>query len=79
MKKRNLITGDMTIQEAITLYPMIMEVFAAWGLGCAACHIGAIETIEEGAISHGFSPEEVENLIEELNEAANNEGEEEDK
>lgn len=71
MKKRNLVTGDMTIQEIIELYPDTMEVFADWGLGCATCHIGAVETLEDGALAHGFSMEEVNDLIDELNEVAN--------
>lgn len=71
MTKKKLVTGGMTIQEVIELYPDTMEVFADWGLGCATCHIGAIETLEDGALAHGFAPEEVEDLIDELDTVAN--------
>ncbi len=73
MKEEKLVTGDMTVQEIIELYPLTMEVLGEWGLGCATCHIGAIETIEEGAMAHGFDAEEVEELINDLNEIANEE------
>ncbi len=70
MGEQILVTGEMTIQEIIDLYPLTMEVFAEWGLGCATCHIGAIETLEEGALAHGFAPEEVEEIISDLNDIA---------
>lgn len=69
----------MTIQEIIELYPFTMEVFAEWGLGCATCHIGAFETIEEGAIAHGFTAEEVEDILDDLNTMAEEERKEKDK
>lgn len=69
-KKKTLVTGDMTVQEIVELYPMTVEVLAEWGLGCSTCHIGMIETIEEGALAHGFMPEEVEEIVSDLNEIA---------
>lgn len=69
-KTLSLVTGDMTVQEIVELYPLTVEILAEWGLGCSACHIGAIETIEEGAFAHGFSQEEVDEIIHDLNEAA---------
>lgn len=75
---KQLVTGDMTVQEIVELYPLTVEVLAEWGLGCSSCHIGAIETIEEGALAHGFTPEEVEEIVNDLNEMANREGEMQD-
>ena len=42
------------------------------------CAIGQVETLAEGAFSHGFSAEQVENLLAELNEAAEEEAAEEE-
>ena len=67
------ITGEMTVAEVIELYPEAADVLADWGLGCAMCAIGQVETLAEGAFSHGFSAEQVENLLAELNEAAEEE------
>ncbi len=69
-KKKTLVTGDMTVQEIVDLYPMTVEILTEWGLGCSTCHIGAIETIEEGAFAHGFTEEEVAEIIHDLNEIA---------
>lgn len=62
------ITGDMTIEEIMEVHPLAADVLAEWGLGCAMCNIGAIETLEEGAMAHGFTPDEIEDIITELNE-----------
>lgn len=66
----------MTVAEILELYPSTLEVLSDWGLGCAHCHIGEVESIEDGVRAHGFDDEEVESLLEELNEAAK-EGKEE--
>jgi hybrid cluster-associated redox disulfide protein len=79
MTKKKLITGEMTIQEIIELYPFTMEIFAEWGLGCATCHIGAFETVEEGALAHGFSAEEVDEILDDLNTMAEEEKKEKEK
>ena len=70
LSEKKFITGEMTIAEILELYPSTMEILAEWALGCAGCHIGEIETIAEGAAAHGFDDEEIENLLEELNDAA---------
>ncbi len=69
-KEKVFVTGDMTVQEIVDLYPMTVEVLTEWGLGCSTCHIGAIETIEEGALAHGFTEEEVQEIVHDLNEIA---------
>jgi hybrid cluster-associated redox disulfide protein len=79
MTKKKLITGEMTIQEIIELYPFTMEIFAEWGLGCATCHIGAFETVEEGALAHGFSAEEVDEILDDLNTMAEEEKKEKER
>jgi hybrid cluster-associated redox disulfide protein len=65
-----LVHGDMTVQEITDTFPSAAEVLAEWGLGCSMCHIGEIESIEEGAMAHGFTDEEVQEIIHDLNEAA---------
>ena len=64
------VTGAMTVAEVVELYPPTGEILADWGLGCAMCSIGQIETLEEGILAHGFSTEDCTTLIEELNETA---------
>ena len=71
MKIRQLVTGEINIAEMVMLYPDTAELLAEYGLGCAICSIGQIETLEQGILAHGFPIEECQNIIEELNLIAN--------
>lgn len=62
------ITGDETFAEVIQKYPVVIPVFFEFGLHCIGCHIGAYESVKDGAIAHGVEPEK---LIEALNKAIN--------
>lgn len=66
----------MTVQDIINAYPDAADILGEWGLGCSMCHIGAIETIADGAAAHGFTPEEIDDLLDDLNELAQNTKEE---
>lgn len=68
MSTAKLLTKDMTVEEIMESCTDAGDILADWGLGCSMCHIGAIETLEEGATAHGFSQEEVDDLMEEINE-----------
>ncbi|QQS59060.1 DUF1858 domain-containing protein [Candidatus Peregrinibacteria bacterium] len=78
-EKYQLITGDMTVQDIIDTYPEAADMLGEWGLGCSMCHIGAIESIADGAAAHGFTPEEIEDLLSDLNELAKSQKESEEK
>jgi hybrid cluster-associated redox disulfide protein len=69
-KKAAKITGNMTLGEAVSKYPRTMEVLFRYGLHCIGCHISAYETIEQGALAHGLSKEQVKKMIEEMNKQA---------
>jgi len=62
-----MITKTMTIAEIIRKNPKSLEIFLKFGLGCAGCGLGSVETLEEGALAHGLSESEVEDLIKLLN------------
>ena len=63
------ITKDMTIGEVVAKYPETAEIMLGYGLHCIGCHVNPYESIEGGAYGHGMSPETVEQLIKEMNEA----------
>jgi hybrid cluster-associated redox disulfide protein len=69
-KKAAKITGSMTLGEAVSKYPRTMEVLFRYGLHCIGCHISAYETVEQGALAHGLSKEQVKQMIEEMNKKA---------
>jgi len=66
-KTPQLITAAMTIAEAIELYPDTADILFEYGLGCAMCSMGQVESLLDGILSHGIPLDEAENIIEELN------------
>jgi hybrid cluster-associated redox disulfide protein len=63
-------TGSETIEEIIHLMPEAGEILYAHGLGCAGCAHGANESLNDGVLSHGFDESDVEYILRDLNEAA---------
>lgn len=59
-----MITKDTGIIEAVQNHPEILEVFAAYGLGCVGCMAAHYETIGQGAGAHGI---DVDALIADIN------------
>lgn len=55
------------VMDAVNKYPEIAKVLGESGLHCVGCHVSTIETIEEGCLGHGMSPEEVDELMQEVN------------
>ena len=67
------ITRDMTIQEIFYNFPdrkdVLADVLMKEGLGCCGCAGAQFETIEQGLMAHGKSPEEVTKVLNDLNSA----------
>jgi iron-sulfur cluster assembly protein len=61
------INKDMMIGDVVQKYPQVADVFLSYGLHCVGCHVNAYETIEQGAMGHGMTPEEVEEMVAEAN------------
>ena len=64
------ITKETIIEKAIEKYPELGDVFFNYGLHCIGCHLSDIETIEQGANSHGLSKKQLNNLIKDMNDLA---------
>ncbi len=64
------ITKDMIIGEVVNKYPETTDVFMKNGLQCIGCMMAMMETLEQGAKSHGI---DMEKLLKELNEAVKDE------
>jgi len=58
------ITKDMTFGEVLKKYPETVKTFFEYGMHCFGCHLAVEETIEQGALAHGVS---VDQLMEDLN------------
>jgi hybrid cluster-associated redox disulfide protein len=61
------ITKGMPIAEIVTLIPEAKSVLAEYGLHCFSCAGSEYENLEEGCMSHGFSKEEISELVDDLN------------
>ena len=57
------LTKDLLISDAVSLYPEVVPIFMEYGLHCVGCFISDAETIIEGALAHGMSEAEVDNMI----------------
>ena len=64
------ITKDMTLGDVVAKYPETARVMMSYGLHCIGCHVAAWETIEQGAMGHGMSQEDLEKMMKDLNEVA---------
>lgn len=71
MKDTNKITKDMIIADIVNMYPYLSEYIMDYGVHCVGCGISTMETLEEGFMGHGIAPEEIDNIIEELNKVIN--------
>ena len=61
------ISKDMTMGEIIEKFPFASEVMLSYGLHCVGCHVNPYESLENGALGHGMSDEEISSLLKELN------------
>jgi hybrid cluster-associated redox disulfide protein len=63
-----LISRNTTVGEIIEKHPSAIEVLLWKGIHCVGCHAAFFETIEQGLRAHGFSEEEIDETLKELNE-----------
>lgn len=65
------ITKDMPISDILVQNsekaPEIAEVMMDFGIHCIGCGAAAFETLEQGVLGHGFSEEDLSNLLLQLN------------
>ena len=67
MKKKNQITQEMTIGQALEINENLSEVFMGFGMHCFSCPVSQMETIEEASMVHGV---DLEFFLKKLNERA---------
>lgn len=62
-----IITKDTLINELLEKNPEAAEILMAYGLHCVNCHFSDLDTIEDGAMMHGISDEEMQLMIKDVN------------
>ena len=67
------ITKDMVIGEILSLHPekspLLAEIMMDFGIHCVGCGAASFETLEQGVLGHGFSEDQLDNLVNSLNNA----------
>jgi iron-sulfur cluster assembly accessory protein len=70
------ITRDMVISEILMEHPkqamLLSEIMMEFGIHCVGCGAASFETLEQGVLGHGFSEEQLNELVSQLNKAVEN-------
>ncbi|MBI4215587.1 MAG: DUF1858 domain-containing protein, partial [Parcubacteria group bacterium] len=61
----------MPITEILEIYPRAEDVMFSYGLHCTSCAGSSLETLEQGALGHGMTAEQVGRMVEEINQKYN--------
>lgn len=67
-KKAQSIAKAMRVAEILALLPEAEPVLAQYGLHCFHCSANVYETLDEGCKTHGFTDEDIGDLVTDLNE-----------
>lgn len=65
-----MITKNNKIGEVIDAFPATADVLLKKGVHCLGCGARSFESIDQGLKVHGFSDEEIDEIVRELNEIA---------
>ena len=72
------ITKEMAIGNILAEHPekvhLLSEIMLDFGIHCVGCGAATFETLEQGVLGHGFSEEELNKLVVELNKAIKEKG-----
>lgn len=70
-EKQATITADMTIADIFSNFPekgqRLAQEMSNFGLQCAGCSASTVETLEVGVLSHGYTENDLQRLLEKLN------------
>lgn len=61
------ISKETPISALIQEHPEVEEILMSYGLHCVGCHFSEFDTLEDGAMMHGLSDEDIELMIKDVN------------
>lgn len=64
------INKKMVIGDLAEKFPSAVEVMFKYGLHCIGCHVSPFETLEQGAMAHGLSAKQIDEMVSEINKVA---------
>jgi len=77
-EEKKKITVDINIGDLVSKYPSAAKLLLEAGVHCIGCHAAHFETLGEGLQNHGLSEEQINDLLEKMNKAANEEEKKQD-
>jgi len=66
------ITKDMTIMDALQVDPDIAGILMGKGMHCISCMAAVGESLEEAMYVHGYSPEDTDTIVAQINDYLKN-------
>ena len=69
MVAHQTVTKDTVIGDVVQKHPEAIEVFLNHGLHCIGCHVSFFETVEQGAMAHGMTKKQLNEMLKEANKA----------
>jgi iron-sulfur cluster repair protein YtfE (RIC family) len=67
-----IITKDCTIEDLVNDYPFTVKYLMQNGIRCLVCGEPIWGTLEQAALEKGFSSEQIDNFVKELNKLQEN-------
>lgn len=68
MKKNAKITKDILILNLVEQNPDLVSVLTEdYGFHCVGCMAASMETLEQGALVHGMTEDQIDKMVEDLN------------
>ena len=68
MTQTKTIDKKMMIVKVLELKPKVSDILVEkYGLHCVGCPMGRMESLEDGAKSHGMNDKEIEAMVADLN------------
>jgi len=62
-----MISKDMIIADIVDKHPALVPFIMDYGVHCIGCGIAMFETLGEGFSGHGYTVEEIDKAVEDLN------------
>lgn len=69
------IDKNIRIGELVMNYPQSVDVLFSHGFHCIGCGLSAYETLEQGALAHGYDEATMEEIIRQIKDAVKKGGE----
>jgi len=68
MKKNAKITKDILILNLVEQNPDLAQILTEdYGFHCVGCMAASMETLEQGALVHGMTEDQIDKMVEDLN------------